>query len=46
MATEEIAVVYNMPESEVNLEMKKLQLMQQVEQIPAKYGTFWRAIDS
>ena len=46
VATEEIAIVYNMSESEVNLEMKKLQLMQQVEQIPSKYGTFWRTIDS
>ena len=45
VATEEIAVVYNMSENEVNLEMKKLQLTQQVEQIPAKTGIFWRAIE-
>lgn len=45
VATKEIEVVYNMTESEVNREMKKLQLMQQVEQIPAKYGTFWRSIE-
>lgn len=44
VASQEIAVVYNMTLNEVNREMKKLQLQQQVEKIPAKYGTFWRAI--
>jgi predicted DsbA family dithiol-disulfide isomerase len=42
VATKEIAVVYNMTVSQVEKEMKKLQLKQLVEQLPAKYGTFWR----
>lgn len=42
VATQEIAVVYNMTTNEVNKEMKKLQLKQKVIQIPAKYGTFWK----
>ncbi|GLB58921.1 ClpXP adapter SpxH family protein [Cytobacillus sp. NCCP-133] len=45
VASKEISVVYNMPDSEVNREMKKLQLKQVVEQIPAKYGNFWKYID-
>lgn len=45
VATKEIAVVYNMSISQIELEMKKLLLKQVVEQIPAKYGTFWRYID-
>ncbi|WP_348981284.1 ClpXP adapter SpxH family protein [Bacillus sp. DNRA2] len=45
VADKEIAVVYDMTLSEVNREMKKLQLKQVVEQVPAKYGVFWRAID-
>ncbi|HEY2421740.1 MAG TPA: ClpXP adapter SpxH family protein [Neobacillus sp.] len=45
VASKEIAVVYNMSISQVDREMKKLLLMQQVEQIPAKYGTFWRYIE-
>lgn len=44
VASKEIEVVYNMTVNEVNREMKKLQLKQKVEQIPAKYGTFWRFI--
>lgn len=44
-ATQEIAVVYNMSNAQVEREMKKLLLKQKVEQIPAKYGTFWRYID-
>ncbi|WP_420849659.1 ClpXP adapter SpxH family protein [Peribacillus tepidiphilus] len=44
VATKEIAVVYDMKESDVELEMKKLVLRQIVERIPAKYGTFWRYI--
>lgn len=44
VAAKEIAVVYNMSINEVNREMKKLQLKQMVEKIPAKYGTFWRSI--
>jgi predicted DsbA family dithiol-disulfide isomerase len=46
VAAKEIAVVYNMTINEVNLEMKKLQLKQKAEQIPAKYGTFWKFIQS
>jgi predicted DsbA family dithiol-disulfide isomerase len=45
VATKEIAVVYNMTISEVNREMKKLQLKQKAEKFPAKYGTFWRSIE-
>ena len=46
VASKEIAVVYNMSISQVEREMKKLLLKQQVEQIPAKYGTFWRYIEA
>jgi predicted DsbA family dithiol-disulfide isomerase len=45
VASKEIAVVYNMTISQIEREMKKLVLKQVVEQIPAKYGTFWRYID-
>lgn len=45
VAAKEIAVVYNMTLTEVNREMKKMQLKQIVEQVPAKYGIFWRAIE-
>jgi predicted DsbA family dithiol-disulfide isomerase len=45
VASKEIAVVYNMSISQVEREMKKLLLKQIVEQIPAKYGTFWRYIN-
>lgn len=45
VASQEIAVVYNMTISQVEREMKKLLLKQQVEQIPAKYGTFWKYIE-
>lgn len=44
VATKEIAVVYNMTVSEVEREMKKLQLKQIVEQVPVKYGMFWKYI--
>ena len=44
VASKEIAVVYNMSISQVDREMKKLLLLQKVEQLPAKYGTFWRYI--
>ncbi|MBY0121012.1 ClpXP adapter SpxH family protein [Bacillus sp. S/N-304-OC-R1] len=42
VASKEIAVVYNMSISDVDREMKKLQLKQIVEQIPVKYGMFWK----
>lgn len=45
VASKEIAVVYNLSISQVEREMKKLLLKQQVEQIPAKYGTFWRYLE-
>lgn len=45
VATTEISVVYNMPVSQIEREMKKLILKQVVEQVPAKYGTFWRYIE-
>ena len=44
VASMEIAVVYNMSVQEVERELKKLQLKQVVEKVPAKYGTFWRFI--
>ncbi|MBU8877475.1 DsbA family protein [Bacillus sp. FJAT-29790] len=45
VASKEIAVVYNMTINEVEREMKKLQLKQIVEQIPVKYGMFWKYND-
>lgn len=45
VATKEISVVYNMSINEAEREMKKLQLKQMVEQVPAKYGMFWRYIE-
>jgi predicted DsbA family dithiol-disulfide isomerase len=42
VASQEIAVVYNLTVNEVEKEMKKLQLKQVVEQIPVKYGMFWK----
>lgn len=44
VATKEISVVYNISENEAEREMKKLLLKQKVEQVPVKYGTFWRHI--
>lgn len=44
VATKEIAVVYNLSCAEVDREMKKLLLRQQVERIPVKTGTFWRSL--
>ncbi|MGM0902433.1 MAG: ClpXP adapter SpxH family protein [Bacillota bacterium] len=46
VATKEVAVVYNMPINKAEKELKKLQLKQKVEQIPAKYGMFWRYTES
>ncbi|WML50532.1 ClpXP adapter SpxH family protein [Neobacillus sp. PS3-34] len=46
VASKEIAVVYNMSISQVEREMKKLLLKQQVEQIHAKHGSFWRYIET
>ncbi|WP_419095324.1 ClpXP adapter SpxH family protein [Aeribacillus kexueae] len=44
VASKEIAVVYNLSIDQVDREMKQLQLMQKVERVPVKYGTFWRYI--
>jgi predicted DsbA family dithiol-disulfide isomerase len=45
VATKEVAVVYNLPINTAEKELKKLQLKQRVEQLPAKYGMFWRYTD-
>lgn len=45
VATMEIAMVYNLSCAEVDREMKKLLLRQQVERIPVKNGTFWHSLD-
>ncbi|WP_257985081.1 ClpXP adapter SpxH family protein [Bacillus sp. T33-2] len=42
VASKEVAVVYDMTVSQAEMEMKKLLLKQKVEQVPAKYGMFWR----
>jgi len=42
VASKEVAVVYDMTVAQSEKEMKKLLLKQIVEQIPAKYGMFWR----
>ncbi|WP_042455314.1 ClpXP adapter SpxH family protein [Neobacillus dielmonensis] len=44
VTSKEIALIYNMPISQIEREMKKLILKQMVEQIPARYGTYWRYI--
>jgi predicted DsbA family dithiol-disulfide isomerase len=46
VATKEVAVVYNLPINKAEKELKKLQLKQKVEQLPAKYGMFWRYTES
>lgn len=45
VASQEIAVVYDMTIENVEREMKKLLLKQKVERVPVKYGTFWRYKD-
>jgi predicted DsbA family dithiol-disulfide isomerase len=45
VATKEVAVVYNLSINKAEKELKKLQLKQKVEQLPAKYGMFWRYTD-
>ncbi|KAB7667643.1 ClpXP adapter SpxH family protein [Bacillus sp. B1-b2] len=44
VASKELSVVYNKSIYEIEKEMKKLQLRQLVEQIPAKHGMFWKYI--
>jgi predicted DsbA family dithiol-disulfide isomerase len=45
VASNDIAIVYNMTTAQVDREMKKLLLKQKVEQIPARNGKFWRYIE-
>lgn len=42
VASKEVAVVYDITVNQAEKEMKKLVLKQKVEQIPAKYGLFWK----
>lgn len=42
VGTKEVSVVYNWTLEKAEREMKKLQLKQIVEKIPAKHGTFWQ----
>lgn len=44
VASKEISVVYDWTAKKTEQEMKKLQLKQIVQKIPAKYGSFWRYI--
>ncbi|GIO25769.1 ClpXP adapter SpxH family protein [Ornithinibacillus bavariensis] len=44
VASKEISVVYNWSIEKAEREMKKLQLKQLVEKIPAKHGTFWQYV--
>ncbi|WP_079508115.1 ClpXP adapter SpxH family protein [Mesobacillus jeotgali] len=45
VASKEVAVVYDMTVQQAEKELKKLMLKQKVEQIPAKYGMFWRYLE-
>lgn len=42
VASKEVAVVYDWSIAKAEKELKKLQLRQIVEKIPAKYGVFWK----
>ncbi|MEQ6375508.1 ClpXP adapter SpxH family protein [Bacillaceae bacterium S4-13-58] len=44
VASKEISVVYDWSEAETEKEMKKLLLLQKVEKVPVKHGTFWRYV--
>ncbi|WP_246204197.1 ClpXP adapter SpxH family protein [Pallidibacillus pasinlerensis] len=44
VSTRDIAFTYNLPHLQVELEMKKLLLQQQVERIHTSYGTFWKYV--
>jgi predicted DsbA family dithiol-disulfide isomerase len=44
VSTRDIAFTYNLPHLQVETEMKKLLLQQQVERIHTSYGTFWKYI--
>ncbi|WP_144474570.1 ClpXP adapter SpxH family protein [Cytobacillus oceanisediminis] len=45
VASKEVAVVYDITVPQAEKELKKLMLKQMVEQIPAKYGMFWRYLE-
>ncbi|RSD29417.1 ClpXP adapter SpxH family protein [Mesobacillus subterraneus] len=44
VASKEVSVVYDISVAQAEKELKKLMLKQKVEQVPAKYGMFWRFI--
>jgi predicted DsbA family dithiol-disulfide isomerase len=44
VSTRDIAFVYELPHLQIELEMKKLMLQQQVERIQTSCGTFWKYI--
>jgi predicted DsbA family dithiol-disulfide isomerase len=44
VSTKDIAFVYDLPHLQIELEMKKLMLQQQVERIQTSCGTYWRYI--
>ncbi|MEN1967218.1 ClpXP adapter SpxH family protein [Lentibacillus sp. N15] len=44
VGNKEVAVVYDWSVAKADKELKKLQLKQKVQKIPAKHGTFWRYI--
>ncbi|XBD02122.1 ClpXP adapter SpxH family protein [Pseudalkalibacillus hwajinpoensis] len=44
VATKEVAVVYDLSCDDADAAMKKLALKQKVEKVPAKHGSFWRAV--
>ncbi|WP_277988259.1 ClpXP adapter SpxH family protein [Priestia flexa] len=45
VAAKEVAVVYDISIEQAERELKKLQLQRLVEQVPVKYGTFWRSLE-
>ncbi|MDF2607461.1 MAG: dithiol-disulfide isomerase [Bacillales bacterium] len=46
VATQEIAVVYNLTLCEAEKMLRQLQLRQYVKEVPAKYGKFWKYVGS
>ncbi|WP_347835624.1 DsbA family protein [Gracilibacillus sp. JCM 18860] len=42
VGTKEVAVVYDWTMDKAEKEMKKLQLRQDVEKVPVKFGSFWK----
>lgn len=42
VTSEEIAVVYDWPQMKVEMEMKKLMLLQMVDKLESAFGTIWR----